>query len=105
MAELLAKPDVPLLAHLEEVTRLGAEIAERMRLPAFLRSKALLACAMHDIGKATRSFQDYMQAVRAAQEAERRGAPDREQERLRQIARQKKAAAYPHALALSLIHI
>ena len=99
MAELLAKPDVPLLAHLEEVTRLGAEIAERMRLPAFLRSKALLACAMHDIGKATRSFQDYMQAVRAAQEAERRGAPDREQERLRQIARKKKAAAYPHALA------
>ena len=73
MAELLAKPDVPLLAHLEEVTRLGAELAERMRLPAFLRAKALLACALHDLGKGTRDFQDHV--------------------------RDKRKKAYPHALA------
>ncbi len=99
MAELLAKPDVPLLFHLEEVIRLGAEIAERMRLPPRLRAKALLACALHDIGKATRGFQDYMRALRMVQEAEQRGAPAPEQERLRRIARQRKARAYPHALA------
>ncbi len=99
MAELLAKPDVPLLFHLEEVIRLGAEIAERMRLPPRLRAKALLACALHDIGKATRGFQDYMRALRMVQEAEQRGAPAPEQERLRRIARQRKARAYPHPLA------
>ncbi len=99
MAQLLAKPDVPLLLHLEEVLRLGEEIAERMRLPPRLRAKALLACALHDIGKATRSFQEYMRALRMVQEAEQRGAPAPEQERLRRIARQRKARAYPHALA------
>jgi CRISPR-associated endonuclease/helicase Cas3 len=99
MAELLAKPDIPLLIHLEEVTRLGAEIAGCMQLQVLLRAKVLLACALHDIGKATLSFQGYMKAVRMVQEAERCGAPTRELERLQRIARQKKTAAYPHALA------
>ncbi len=73
VAELLAKPDTPLLEHLEEVTRLGAEIARRLGLSRELRTKALLACALHDIGKATSDFQDYIRG------------------------RRKKA--YPHALA------
>ena len=73
MAELLAKPDTGLVAHLAEVTALGAEIAERLRLPQLLRTKALLACALHDIGKATVDFQEYIQG--------------------------RKKKAYPHALA------
>jgi CRISPR-associated endonuclease/helicase Cas3 len=70
---LLAKPDVSLIAHLSEVTALGAEIAQRLGLPELLRVKALLACAFHDIGKGTLDFQEYI--------------------------RGKKPKAYPHALA------
>ncbi len=99
MVELWAKPDVPLIDHIADVTRLGAEIAGRFNLPEPLRIKALLACALHDIGKATGSFQAYMQAVRNAEEAIRKGAPQPEQVRLQRLARKKKAAAYPHALA------
>ncbi len=73
MAELLAKPDMGLVAHLAEVTALGAEIADRLGLPQPLRTKALLACALHDIGKATVDFQEYIQG--------------------------RKRKAYPHALA------
>ncbi len=66
MAELLllAKPDVPLVKHLEEVLRLGADLAERLGLEGCLRAKALLACALHDIGKATLSFQAYIRGER-----------------------------------------
>jgi CRISPR-associated endonuclease/helicase Cas3 len=70
---LLAKPDVSLIAHLSEVAALGAEIAQRLGLPEPLRVKVLLACAFHDLGKATRDFQEYI--------------------------RGKKPKAYPHALA------
>ncbi|MDR5696076.1 MAG: CRISPR-associated helicase Cas3' [Armatimonadota bacterium] len=99
MGELLAKPDVPLIKHLEDVTALGDEIARRLGIPEPLRVKALLACAFHDIGKATYSFQDYMQVTRVLEEAKARGASERELQRLRRAANQKKAAAYPHALA------
>ncbi len=74
MAELLAKPDnTPLLDHLAEVVRLGDEIAQRLGLSEKLRVKAILACALHDVGKATKSFQEYIQ--------------------------EKRKKAYPHALA------
>ncbi len=73
MGELLAKPDTSLIAHLKEVTERGAKIARQLGLAEPLRVKALLACAFHDIGKATRDFQDYI--------------------------RGKRTKAYPHALA------
>lgn len=60
MAELLAKPDVLLIEHLAEVTRLGARIAEQLQFPPYLQGKVLLACALHDIGKATTDFQKYI---------------------------------------------
>jgi CRISPR-associated endonuclease/helicase Cas3 len=62
--ELLAKPDKGLVEHLAEVTALGAEIAQRLGLPEPLRVKALLACAFHDIGKATTDFQSYIRGQR-----------------------------------------
>lgn len=73
MADLLAKPDTSLIAHLKEVTRLGDEIAQRLSLSERLRAKVLLACALHDIGKATNDFQEHI--------------------------RGKRNIAYPHALA------
>ena len=73
MDELLAKPDVSLLRHSADVMHLGNDLANRMKLNSRLRMKALLACALHDIGKATIDFQEYI--------------------------RRKKRKAYPHALA------
>jgi len=73
MAELLAKPDQGLLEHLLEVAELGKEIAQRLNLDKSFSQRAVLACLLHDIGKATRSFQEYV--------------------------RQKRSKAYPHALA------
>ncbi len=61
---LLAKPDTSLVDHLAEVTRLGAQIAERLGLEEPLRTKALLACALHDIGKATAEFQAHIRGER-----------------------------------------
>lgn len=58
---LLAKPDVSLADHLAEVTRLGMALARRLELSEPLYTKALLACALHDIGKATQEFQDHIQ--------------------------------------------
>lgn len=75
MAELLAKPDTELITHLAEVTRLGAEITGCLGLPEPFQVKALLACAFHDIGKATRDFQKYIRD------------------------RDMRKKAYPHALA------
>ena len=99
MAQLLAKPDTPLLDHLAEVTRLGNEIADRLGLPEPLRVKVLLACAFHDIGKATKSFQEYMKAALTLAQAEERAAPSEELDRLRGMVKQKKSRAFPHALA------
>ncbi|MBT9252204.1 MAG: CRISPR-associated helicase Cas3' [Brockia lithotrophica] len=99
MAQLLAKPDTPLLDHLAEVTRLGGEIADRLGFSEPLRVKVLLSCALHDIGKATRSFQEYMQAALDLAQAEREGVPSEELDRLRRSAKQKKSRAFPHALA------
>lgn len=73
MGELLAKPDVLLIDHLKDVLRLGNDVAHRLGLDERLRTKALLACVLHDIGKATIDFQEYM--------------------------RGKRGKAYPHALA------
>jgi CRISPR-associated endonuclease/helicase Cas3 len=64
MDELLAKPDVLLTDHLKEVLRLGDEIAHCLKLDERSRSKALLACALHDIGKATVDFQEYIRGKR-----------------------------------------
>ena len=73
MDELLAKPDVTLLRHSADVMHLGNDLANRMKLISRLRMKALLACALHDIGKVTIDFQEYI--------------------------RRRKGRAYPHALA------
>jgi len=73
MDELLAKPDVLLFEHLQKVVEYGQELAERLKLPEALRARALLACALHDVGKATQSFQQYI--------------------------RKQRGRAYPHALA------
>ncbi len=73
MDELLAKPDITLLMHLQEVLEAGKDLTSRLNLDEELTKRALLACAYHDIGKATLSFQEY-------------------------IVGQKKYA-YPHALA------
>ncbi|MBE3577936.1 MAG: CRISPR-associated helicase Cas3' [Limnochordales bacterium] len=70
---LLAKPDVALVDHLRQVTRVGRHLAQRMGLSPELTKKVLLACAFHDIGKATNSFQEHV--------------------------RGRKGKAYPHALA------
>ena len=70
---LLGKPDVPLLSHLKEVIEQGKILASYLGLSPALEKRALLACAFHDVGKATKSFQDYM--------------------------RRKRGRSYPHALA------
>lgn len=73
MDELLAKPDTLLIDHLREVLRLGGEISYCLGLGKRLRTKVLLSCALHDIGKATVDFQQHI--------------------------RGKRSRAYPHALA------
>lgn len=99
MDELLAKPDVSLTDHLWNVICAGEKIADRLRLDERLRIKALLACALHDIGKATHSFQEYMHTIRKLDSAVKNGAASNEIDRLKREVRRKKAAAYPHALA------
>ena len=70
---LLGKPDVPLLSHLKEVIEQGKILASYLGFSPALKKRALLACAFHDVGKATKSFQDYI--------------------------RRKRGRSYPHALA------
>lgn len=64
MAGLLAKPDVSLQDHLTEVTHLGAALVRRLGLEEPLCTKVFLACALHDIGKATEDFQEYIRSMR-----------------------------------------
>ena len=73
MDELLAKPDKRLVDHLIEVHETGKEIAQKLNLNEELTKRALLACLLHDVGKATESFQKHI--------------------------RGEKGKAYPHALA------
>ncbi len=65
MGELLAKPDVPLIDHLRDVLLLGHDVAQRMGIGKRLHTQTLLACVLHDIGKATYSFQEHMRSARA----------------------------------------
>lgn len=84
--ELLAKPDVTLLDHLTAVLDLGEQLVQRHEFftsdpnskPLFIR--ALLACALHDIGKATVDFQERMCQIRKGADSFR-------------------GSSYPHALA------
>lgn len=99
MGQLLAKPNISLIDHLRDVVLLGDELARRLGLNERLRMQALLACALHDIGKATSSFQEHMQAARKLEEAKRRSASDADLQQLQRSANAKKARAYPHALA------
>ncbi|MBE3562735.1 MAG: CRISPR-associated helicase Cas3' [Hydrogenibacillus schlegelii] len=67
---LLAKPDVPLLDHLAAVLDLGEQLVRRHDFfksnfkSKALALRALLACALHDIGKATVDFQQKMCRIR-----------------------------------------
>ena len=98
MAELLAKPAQELLEHLREVAQLGEYIARRLGIEGELFKRVLLACWFHDVGKATRSFQSYMHAVRALEEAKERGAAKEELVGLEKEAKRKRKT-YPHPLA------
>ncbi len=64
MDQLLAKPDVAWVDHLCSVLRFGDQIAQRLHLDERLRVKALLACALHDVGKLTVDFQEYIRGER-----------------------------------------
>lgn len=57
---LLAKPDVSLKEHLFEVYNKVKEISRYLKLSDDLYKKTLLAAILHDIGKATISFQSYI---------------------------------------------
>lgn len=71
--ELLAKPNETLIKHTRRVIDRAREICQRLQLPDELVSRIELACRMHDVGKATKSFQKYI--------------------------RGNQSKAYPHALA------
>ncbi|GBC92709.1 CRISPR-associated endonuclease/helicase Cas3 [bacterium HR15] len=81
--ELLAKPDETLTDHTKRVLKIAQEIGKRLRIPETLRERIKLACLMHDVGKATRSFQKRI--CEAQQLSER------------------PSTAYPHALASFLL--
>lgn len=99
MDEPLAKPDQGLLEHLQEVAERGQKIAERLGLGEDLKKRVVLACWLHDVGKALRSFQSYIKAVQELERAKVKGAPEHEIDRLRKVAYSRKAWAFPHALA------
>lgn len=62
---LFAKPDVTLLDHLTAVLELGERLVERhFDQSPLLALRALMACALHDIGKATVDFQAKMCRLR-----------------------------------------
>lgn len=73
MEELLAKPNETLTEHTQRVVERARELCQRLQLRGELGKHIELACLMHDVGKATHSFQNHI--------------------------RGKQNRAYPHALA------
>jgi len=63
--ELLAKPDQTLTTHTQHVIEIARAIGERLQISKELMDRIVLACLLHDTGKATHAFQKRM---RAAQE-------------------------------------
>jgi CRISPR-associated endonuclease/helicase Cas3 len=78
MRTLWAKPDESLNDHTQRVVEAGRQLSKRLGLSDELLQRVELACMLHDVGKATYSFQKRMEAART-------GA--------------KSSSAYPHALA------
>ncbi len=64
LEDLLAKPDVGLLDHSLQTVEAGRVIANLLSLESKTLQKVLFACAFHDIGKATESFQEYIRGKR-----------------------------------------
>lgn len=75
---LWAKPDETLSEHTQRVVEAGKQLCDRLHLPDCLRRRVEIACLLHDVGKATQSFQKRMEAARKGT---------------------KLPPAYPHALA------
>jgi CRISPR-associated endonuclease/helicase Cas3 len=75
---LWAKPDETLSEHTQRVVEAGQRLCDRLHLPDCLRRRVEIACLLHDVGKATQSFQKRMEAARKGT---------------------KLPPAYPHALA------
>ena len=75
---LWAKPDETLSEHTQRVVEAGQQLCDRLHLPNCLRRRVEIACILHDVGKATQSFQKRMEAARKGT---------------------KLPPAYPHALA------
>ncbi len=61
--ELFAKPDETLTAHAQRVMELARAICAQLQLGQELTERIKWACLMHDVGKATRSFQRRIQAA------------------------------------------
>ncbi|MCL6533443.1 MAG: CRISPR-associated helicase Cas3' [Armatimonadetes bacterium] len=76
---LWAKPNETLDEHTRRVVEIGRFLAQRLNLPGDLAQRVELACVLHDVGKATRSFQKRIEAARKASKHQ--------------------PSAYPHALA------
>lgn len=57
MGAALAKPDVSLVEHSLEVLEQGDLLCHYLGITGEMRARALLACALHDIGKAIAEFQ------------------------------------------------
>ena len=64
MVELLAKPDKSLLEHSLEVVELSKELVKELDIDKNLKKRIILASALHDIGKGTTSFQEYIRGKR-----------------------------------------
>ncbi len=60
MVKLLAKPDKTLIEHTEEVLEHSKKLVNQFGIDDDLRKRIFLACALHDTGKATKSFQNYI---------------------------------------------
>lgn len=62
MVELIAKtnPQQTLIEHTEKVVSNCKYLSELFRIPEEHKERLLLACALHDVGKATISFQRYI---------------------------------------------
>jgi CRISPR-associated endonuclease/helicase Cas3 len=75
---LWAKPDETLSEHTQRVVEAGQRLCNRLHLPYCLCRRVEIACLLHDVGKATQSFQKRMEAAQKGT---------------------KLPPAYPHALA------